>query len=901
MEQELKIMKLRQVLFFLWVILFLTVGTNATFAEDWLQFKYDCRHSGNVPDRSVAADLGLLGAIPLTDAIFTAPVVANGRIYVVDGAGTAFCIDGSSLSVVWKFVSGGGRANCNNVSSPAISGRYLHFGTMAGSYYVLDTADGTVVKEIPCGEPIFSTPVAANNRVYFATLGSQVYALEPDGTICWMWDYVKEMMSFTGDRWSGEQWCKHKGGNRVTWRDQFCCSQDLAIHERMIVVPAGGSAVCLEDIGSGAKLKAMGTVPKYAGSESPATFGLSVGQDGSIYRQWHRRDNTGRVEIIRIRDGKAETDFVPGTQTAINMPRLLSFSSVSPRGRDVYRCSPEEGFGFCRHSPGEQTEYLGGYPSITPPILLRDKGIYGGLDGCLYVVPLSGSGEVWSFKTPFGKAITAPVAVCDGKIYFGCEDGYLYVLGPEGKAPLPQKELQLWKIRSPFSGKLADAKYDWFTNFGNMACTNANDQGARPPFKVKWIRRYEGTFKHIPVCGGGRMYTHTAEGQIFAIEQETGRLLWRRYWPGVHVSFTAPIYYRGRLLVPQSGMKKSSMRCLDAATGKFLWESPFAGSPSWSRQAPPVIHNNLAIYSFGAGRYAAQGTEKAYLHKGKPVKSPQDNEVMSWIYSHNNPYYPPDNKPLIRAWDMETGKVVWAKDFSEFGSGGNDSGLSLMDGTLYYSTFFGYAAKTKKGVPKAKGLTAAINPDTGKVLWQTSQYYVTAGCSISGKDGRLYLGGYNKPNEQTENRYVWCLDARDGSLIWQSEPVAKAVNVVTTGDKLLFIHASTGKPSYLIDKDTGKILSSFDRKYACTRFTFSEPYVIGTNMDIIDTTNDNKLVSSGPCVDARECVGAVVSNGRIFYTSQANGLQISQVYGAEAESLTKRGNGETREEKRNDE
>jgi hypothetical protein len=56
-------------------------------------------------------------------------------------------------------------------------------------------------------------------------------------------------------------------------------------------------------------------------------------------------------------------------------------------------------------------------------------------------------------------------------------------------------------------------------------------------------------------------------------------------------------------------------------------------------------------------------------------------------------------------------------------------------------------------------------------------------------------------------------------------------------------------------------------------------------MDLIDTSDNNKLVSSGPCVDARECVGAVVSNGRIFYTSQANGLQISQVFGAEANAF----------------
>ena len=155
-------------------------------------------------------------------------------------------------------------------------------------------------------------------------------------------------------------------------------------------------------------------------------------------------------------------------------------------------------------------------------------------------------------------------------------------------------------------------------------------------------------------------------------------------------------------------------------------------------------------------------------------------------------------------------------------------------------------------------------------------------------EGRLYLGGYNKPNEKTENRYVVCLDAASGALVWQSEPVGQAVNVVTVGRSLLFTHGSTGKPSYLIDKATGKILSVFDRRYACTRFTLSEPYLLGSNMDMIDTSDGNKVVSSGPPIDARECVGAIVSNGRLFYTAQANGLQTSMVYGAEAGSLAAR-------------
>jgi outer membrane protein assembly factor BamB len=253
---------------------------------------------------------------------------------------------------------------------------------------------------------------------------------------------------------------------------------------------------------------------------------------------------------------------------------------------------------------------------------------------------------------------------------------------------------------------------------------------------------------------------------------------------------------------------------------------------------------------------------------------------MSFIYSHDNPYYPKDNKPLVRAWNIDTGEVAWERDFSEFGSGGNDSGLCLSDGMLYYSTFFGYAPE-RRGRPGARGLTAALDPATGKVLWSTTERYVTAGCTISAADGRLYLGGYNRPEEGTQARHVWCLDAADGSLIWESEPVASSVNVIAVGEHYLFSNAS-GKEGHVFDRETGKILSRFNFGYACTRFTMSEPYVMGANMDMIDLSAGNRLVNSGPAIDSRECVGSVVSNGRIFYTSQASGLQVSLLYGEEA-------------------
>src|SRR5205085_7934638 len=113
--------------------------------------------------------------------------------------------------------------------------------------------------------------------------------------------------------------------------------------------PAGGRTVFLEDAGDRPRLSAVGVIPKYDGTEYPATFGQSADEAGNVYVQWHRRDNAGRVEVLRLADGKVQTDFVKGTETAIHLPGLLSFAAVSIRGNDVYRVKPEQGLGLCRH------------------------------------------------------------------------------------------------------------------------------------------------------------------------------------------------------------------------------------------------------------------------------------------------------------------------------------------------------------------------------------------------------------------------------------------------------------------------------------------------------------------------------------------------------------------------
>ena len=155
---------------------------------------------------------------------------------------------------------------------------------------------------------------------------------------------------------------------------------------------------------------------------------------------------------------------------------------------------------------------------------------------------------------------------------------------------------------------------------------------------------------------------------------------------------------------------------------------------------------------------------------------------------------------------------------------------------------------------------------------------------MSARDDQLYIGGFNRAKEGTDDRFVWCLNAKDGTLIWRSDPITSALNVVSVGPEFVFSNALRGKGN-VFDRTTGKVTGSIGHNYACCRFTLSEPYVLGANMDMIDLSRNGKLVSTGPAIDSRECLGAVVSNGRIFYMSQASGFVVSQTFGADATEL----------------
>ena len=137
---------------------------------------------------------------------------------------------------------------------------------------------------------------------------------------------------------------------------------------------------------------------------------------------------------------------------------------------------------------------------------------------------------------------------------------------------------------------------------------------------------------------------------------------------------------------------------------------------------------------------------------------------------------------------------------------------SLM-GTLFYSCYFG-------NKPVA-GVTAAIEPKTGSIKWLTTDYSVHAGCALSVVQGRLYLGGYNAVEEKKS--IASGASIGHGKLIWKSDPVERAIHVLTVADDGLFTHAQY-RQGYLLDADSGKKFCELTQGYRCTRFTMDGNY-----------------------------------------------------------------------------
>ncbi|WNO54893.1 PQQ-binding-like beta-propeller repeat protein [Stakelama saccharophila] len=117
-----------------------------------------------------------------------APVVAGGRLYVMDTNGAVHAVDAQSGATVWTKQTAPGEENANARFGGGVSfdGGHVFATNGLGEVVALDAATGDEIWRAKPGGPLRGAPTLANNNVYVLSQDNQLFALsQSDGKVQW--------------------------------------------------------------------------------------------------------------------------------------------------------------------------------------------------------------------------------------------------------------------------------------------------------------------------------------------------------------------------------------------------------------------------------------------------------------------------------------------------------------------------------------------------------------------------------------------------------------------------------------------------------------------------------------------------------------------------------------------
>ena len=272
-----------------------------------------------------------------------------------------------------------------------------------------------------------------------------------------------------------------------------------------------------------------------------------------------------------------------------------------------------------------------------------------------------------------------------------------------------------------------------------------------------------------PALVGGKLFVFSREEGnevLRCLDAATGKELWQEKYEsqgaqGAAASFSGP---RSSPTVADGKVVtlgvRSALSCVDATSGKKLWrKEDIRGWPTFFTSSSPLIANGLVIAQLGGrenGMTAAfdlnSGEEKWKATDSTPAYA---SPVLLQASGVNLVVVTTDGK--IVALNAMDGKQVWETPFRAQGMGGYNAATPIIDAqTIYYSG-------ARRGV-KAVKLEKGAEGFTAKELWSNTEKSVQFNSPVL-KDGYLY--------GLTDKDELFCLNAQDGKTSWSS-PINEA-------------------------------------------------------------------------------------------------------------------------------
>jgi outer membrane protein assembly factor BamB len=264
-------------------------------------------------------------------------------------------------------------------------------------------------------------------------------------------------------------------------------------------------------------------------------------------------------------------------------------------------------------------------------------------------------------------------------------------------------------------------------------------RGVKPPYRLLWHYSEKPLLEFPPVYAGGRLYFVNNNAMAFALDADTGRVIWERRIGRLNAS--TPAYSKHRLYIVN--LEPGHIVKLDARTGKRLWKRSLPGRA----ESSPVVVGRSVYFGCEDGRLYSLSTK---------------NGDVRWSTQLGG---------AVKAAPAYYGGVLYVGDY-----GGEMNAVRASDGKLLWQTGslgqgFGTGGEFYSTPAVAFGRVYAGNNDTrvysfdrkdGTLAWT----YSTGGYAYSGptvaKTGHtgptVYIGSFDGN--------VYALNAKSGEPRW---------------------------------------------------------------------------------------------------------------------------------------
>ena len=329
---------------------------------------------------------------------------------------------------------------------------------------------------------------------------------------------------------------------------------------------------------------------------------------------------------------------------------------------------------------------------------------------------------------------------------------------------------------------LEDESFIWLFQTGG--------QGADPPTPAFGV-------VYAPTVAYGMVYAGSDDNRVYALDAETGELLWS--FETQDVIRSSPTVTVGAVYV---GSNDNHVYALDRETGELLWRYD---TGDWVQYSPPVRDGVVYVAAMSEGDrriHALDGASGDVLWAAA-TSYPFDDELAPAI--ENGKVYAPSGSGELHVLDASTGELLWSRDVGM----GADSPPTVVGGIVYLTAVnSAYALDESNGELiwsystgrfPARDFPAVVadgvyyfSPDdhiyaldtgTGEVLWSYRADEMINTAPVAA-EGLVYVG--------SESGRFYALDAAAGGLVWSREPTDGELRSPAVVDGVLYAESSDG-------------------------------------------------------------------------------------------------------------